>query len=324
VSDTTDHGAMLQAILSAPGMVHINRTHARTFSLNIFRRNAQELLAATRDVRDPEQGLQLMAVDNREAGQQAHREINRFVHNFVASAMTLVDHTRNFVREHYDGTALKRDYDDRVKANLASVPAVRFVQDLRNYMLHRTLPQSQMFIEFDSRPESSGGQPTLETGVRYQTSALLEWDGWTAPARAYIAAAGEHIDIHTFVESYLEKVLAFHEWLDAALNQFHADDLVKLMELQEAYAQRFGENTETLPASPRSGAAIEAPPSADPPPTERQFEFSNPIASLVKTTSYLATALSFSRLYGGSQSRMCRRSGKRGLKRRVVWFRLPD
>lgn len=280
MSDVADQGVTLQAILSSPGTAHISRTHGRTFSLNIFRRNAQELLAATRNVRDPEQGLQLIAMNN-EAGQQAHREINRFVHNFVASAMTLVEHTRNFMRENYGDTSVKRDYDERVKASFASVPVAQFVQDLRNYMLHRSLPQSQMFMHFDNGgAKQRGSEPKLETGVRYESAALLEWDGWGAPARTYIESSREHIEIHTFAETYLESVLAFHEWLDTALNEFHAGDLAKLKELQEAYARHFGKNAHTPLTSPESRAAVEALPLAAP-PTERQFEFSGPIVNVI-------------------------------------------
>ena len=83
-------------------------------------------------------------------------------------------------------------------------------------------------------PESGG---ELTTGIRYPTSSLAQWDGWTAPARACIAEAGEHLDIHTFVEAYLEKVLVFHQWLDAELLQVHAADLAQLEEMQEAYAR---------------------------------------------------------------------------------------
>ncbi len=75
MSKPNDQVDLFQAILSSPGMAYVNRTYARTFSLNIFRRAAQELLAATHNVRDSDYGLQLMAVNNRDAGQQAHREI---------------------------------------------------------------------------------------------------------------------------------------------------------------------------------------------------------------------------------------------------------
>jgi hypothetical protein len=254
VSDITDHRALHEAILTAPGTAYLNRSSARSFSLNIFQINAQELIEATLSVRDVDEGLRLMSVENREAGQQAHREINRLVHNFVAASKTLVDHTREFIQEYYAGTILEDEYKARVRTDFASDPVSKFVQDLRNYMLHKALPRSHMFIHFDNTSNDPDG-PQLETGVRYLTRALSEWDGWTAPAKVYIEAAGEHIDIHIFAEKYLEKVLRFHAWLDSALEKLHAADLVQLKELHEAFSR----NASAPPTSKRTLEPPERP-----------------------------------------------------------------
>jgi hypothetical protein len=165
MSDIADHHALQQAIRSAPRAAYIDRSYGRSFSLNIFQMNTQELIAATRNVRDPEQGLRLMALENKEAGLQAHREINRLVHNFVAGSMSLIDHTRQFVREHYAGSALEGAYNNQVKVDFASEPVAKFVQNLRNYMLHKGLPNSQMFLHFDNTFNSPGAGAELSTGV---------------------------------------------------------------------------------------------------------------------------------------------------------------
>lgn len=279
MTDMTDRNALFQAIDSSPGAAYINRSHGRSSSLNIFQRNAQELIEATRHVRDPDQGLQLMAVANREAGQQAHREINRLVHNFVAGSMSLIEHTRQFIREHYADTALEGAYEDRVKANFASKPVAKFIQDLRNYMVHKGLPSSQMFLAFDSAG-GAGARGELTTGVRYQTGVLLEWDGWTAPAKVYIGAAGEYLDVHIFAESYLEKVLLFHTWLESELRQYHAADLAQLQAMQEDYARLSAQSTQPEPSSELKVAEIVSP-TSDEPSIAPPFEFPAAVAAAV-------------------------------------------
>ncbi len=136
-----------QKIQNCSGRKFINKLHSRSFSLNTFQINSLELLEATKKIRDPDLGLPLMSEGNREAGVQAHREINRYIHNFVASAKTLVDHTRVFMEEEYSGQSVMAEYLSKVKGALANEPVVKFVHDLRNYMLHKGLPNSQMFIE---------------------------------------------------------------------------------------------------------------------------------------------------------------------------------
>jgi len=225
-----------QQILASSGMKFLNQLHARSFSLNIFQMNALELEEATRKVRDPDQGLALMSHDHREAGQQAHRELSRHIHNFVASSKTLVDHTRVFMNENYAGTQTHKNYQAHIASTFAIDPVSKFVHDLRNYMLHKGLPNSHMFISMEQDPEKSELGAEITTGIRFDTASLLEWSGWTAPAKQYLEQAGKHIDIHQFVDNYLVRVNQFHSWLEVLLREHHADNLAELNKLQGLYA----------------------------------------------------------------------------------------
>lgn len=232
-----DRGDLLNAIHSSRGMEHVNRSHSRTFSLNIFCMNAQELIEITRRVNDPDEGLRLMIQANREAGLQTHREVTRSVHNFVAASLTLVEHTRIFVREYYSNTPVLNLYQAKIDTEFANDPLVRFVQDLRNFMLHNGLPNSEMFLKFQSNPDLPDGGGVLTTGIHIKTVQLLAWSRWSSPARTYIESFGEFVDIRTFAESYTEKVMSFHDWLQGELNQFHLADLEELQALQSSLHQ---------------------------------------------------------------------------------------
>jgi hypothetical protein len=235
---------LLNAIHSSRGMEHVNRSHQRTFTLNIFRMNAQELIEITRRVNDPDEGLRLMSQNNREAGQQTHREVTRRIHNFVAAALTLVEHTRIFMRQHYSDTSILDRYQAKVDAEFANEPLVKFVQDLRNFMLHKGLPGSEMFLNFKSNPDLPNGGGVLTTGIRIRAAQLLTWDGWSVPARTFIEKAGEFVDIRAFAEAYTDNIVSFHDWLQDELDQFHLADLDELRALQNSMNQ-FG-----LPATP--------------------------------------------------------------------------
>ncbi len=230
-------------------MEHINRTHGRTFSLNVFRMNAQELIEITRRVSDSDEGLRLMSQNNREAGKQIHREVNRRLHNFVAASLTLIEHTRVFMRERYTGTVVFELYQAKVAAEFSNEPLARFLQDLRNYMLHKGLPESTMFLAYESNPQMPDGGGELTTGIRYNANILLAWDGWKAPAKTFIENAGEYVDIHAFVDTYTDKVILFHEWLQNELDRFHAEDLAQLQALQYAFAELDTSKLQTVPPS---------------------------------------------------------------------------
>jgi hypothetical protein len=267
---------ILDAIHSSRGMEHINRSRQRSFSLNIFRMNSQELIEITRRVNDPDEGLRLMYLHNREAGDQTHREFARRVHNFVAAALSLVDHTRNFIREHYSEAPVFARYQARIDTELAPDPVVRFVQDLRNFMLHKSLPNSEMYLNFTSNPDPGEGG-LMETGIRIRSAPLLEWDRWSPPARRFVEGAGEFVDILNVAEVYTDKIGAFHNWLQGELDQLHQADLEELCALQELMNQ-----SDPSEAEPLSSAG---PPQSEAEELEVDFAFTSDRAALLNAVA---------------------------------------
>lgn len=67
------------------------------------------------------------------------------LHNFGASAATLAEHT-GIVAERTLEEPYLRQYRDNVTKVFGKAPRSRFVQDLRNYMLHYALPVTGGFI----------------------------------------------------------------------------------------------------------------------------------------------------------------------------------
>lgn len=248
---------LFRQIRESAGSGYRDRIHQRSFSLNVFLMNAVELIEAAQRVKDPDQGMALMLEKNREAGLQAHRELNRHVHNFVSSSLTLVEHTRVFMRENYAGTELLATYEKQVIATFAQSPVAQFVQGLRNYMLHRGLPNSSMFMKFASSPGATDGSGVMETGVHYDIASLLDWKDWKPVARAYLEQAGEHLDLHEFSQEYLTLVNQFHGWLDATLATHHHSDLQELSQLQAQYQETSPARKPISPSNPPDSACIE-------------------------------------------------------------------
>lgn len=265
MSESSTAADLLHRITESAGSTYINRAHQRSFSLNVFQMNAVELIEASQRVKDPDQGFALMLEKNREAGRQAHRELSRHVHNFVSSALTLVEHTRVFMRKHYVGTELLTAYEKLVAATFLQSPVAQFVQGLRNYMLHRGLPNSSMFMNFKVDPSAKDGSGTMETGVHYDTASLLDWKDWKPSARKYLEGAGKHLDLHEFVQEYLTLVNQFHGWLDATLERHHRSDLEELERLQ----------AELQAVSPVSPPTLHVPSENTDVPTVGAYEFSS-------------------------------------------------
>ena len=78
----------------------------------------------------------------RESGtkHEFHTRLLQQFHNYLASAGTLVDHTRRIADEEKIGPELLDLYRDRVSLTFAVSPVARFIKDLRKYFLHYGLP----------------------------------------------------------------------------------------------------------------------------------------------------------------------------------------
>jgi hypothetical protein len=109
-------------------------------SYYVFESNYLWLVRALDYFGREEVSLELWRLDNRTKLGSFIDEVTRLLHNFLASAHSLVDHTRVFKNKMYKGHTFKKVYQDKVDRELKHSPTVSFVQDLRNYVLHKQLP----------------------------------------------------------------------------------------------------------------------------------------------------------------------------------------
>jgi hypothetical protein len=234
-------------IHDSAGLMVLNRLHSRSFTLNIFSTNANELNDALQLVSTPQVAIQLMAVKNRDAGTQAHREVIRLFHNFLAGAMTLVDQTRVFIREHYKGTSLDERYSAEVKIRFSDSQLHAFIQGLRNFMLHKGLPNSEQHITFTKGKD-------FECGIRFSREELEDFSGWKAGAREFLLTQPDKIVLLNVCSQYEEMILAFHNWLDLAIREHHHAELAELERLQTQYEEQYGRDDPPLTLDPNKYA----------------------------------------------------------------------
>ncbi len=132
------------------------------------------------------------------------QEPSRLIHNFLASATTLVDHTRNHVRGVYAGHTFRRQYEDAV-GTLTKDPLVPFVHDLRNFNLHHSLPLGTATLHLDAN------DPRPHTFLLKKTRLLQRFD-WKEASRTFLGNQEEEFAIVPVIARYMELVNAFHHW----------------------------------------------------------------------------------------------------------------
>ncbi len=129
----------------------------------------------------------LFLIRNRDQLQIVEGDIIRKLHNFVASAQSLIDHVRRLHGKLYATSGRFPDYQPRVDRDFASDPLSQFVGGLRNYCQHYRSPDLSITTSVE------GSEMTRRVGLLRED--LESFERWEPPAREYLATVEKEVDL---------------------------------------------------------------------------------------------------------------------------------
>lgn len=170
-----------------------------------------------------ERANQLFIVRNRDKFLEAGRHVVFCLHNYVASAQSLVDHSRNL----YEGKINKSiqpfpGYSERVKKEFSADPLARFVICLRQYCQHYKAPNIGV------RTTNPDGRFVRK--VQLPLSSLLTFKGWNSEAKVYLSTIEDSVDIQQVATTYHDRVMAFHQWVQERYDEIYVEDFKRFRE----------------------------------------------------------------------------------------------
>lgn len=185
----------------------------------MFQRNAHELMqvldAAEKDERLARELFQNVRPTN--VRRDYFGLLDQKLHNMLASAVSLVDHTRR-VRNKYKGTDFYKELMTRNNL-VRAAPGSTFVRDLRNYLLHYGV---LAFVHQISMPSEGS---TLVSEVHLDCAQLRTWDGWTAPSKSYMTSRGETVHLSATVREYIANMESLYRWVFEQFEGLHGKDI---------------------------------------------------------------------------------------------------
>jgi len=167
----------------------------------------------------------IFSVRNRDKLRRAGKEVVFYLHNYVASALSLRDHSRNV----YEGRGRLSQliqpfpgYQERVAKEFKHDPLTCFVERLRVYCQHYSAPSIGVLMTY------SGGRMVRK--VQLPLESLLAFNDWGEKAKAYLSTLEGDIDLQQVVTIYHEKVMTFHRWVQERHEEVYAEDFQRFRE----------------------------------------------------------------------------------------------
>ena len=106
-------------------------------------------------------------------------ELLRQMRNYCATAAVLIEHSRQMMGKlAATNPEVVANYE-RHKAKVVELPVAHFIKDLRNYMIHYSLPSTGSSVSYTAEDN----QVTLD--IFLSSSELLKWSKWTQQSKAY-------------------------------------------------------------------------------------------------------------------------------------------
>jgi len=201
-------------------------------SFEIFRRNSIQLLTFLRN--PPSFSFQFLPDEKTRIQKiESDTESLRLIHNYVASAKTLIEHCRR-IKSKYLQSQSQSKYDVLVKDYFIH-PRAQLITNLRNFMLHVDLPSicnRVKWLEGSSR-------------IALLPHKLLHWKKWGSDVKDYLCSLTnqqEYLFLEDLVVEYNEKTNRFSEWLLDEIVSCNYDDLENVYKINDDILESVREN----------------------------------------------------------------------------------
>ncbi len=223
--DFQEHIKLEQVIVNHPGREIFEKIKEIERSFYIFDGNFRDLLIDIDEFSKPE-NLIFFDVCNRENLDRILIEITRRLHNFVAAAISLVDHTRKIVREMHQDTPFMFDYQSELEKRIITNEQIQFVHDLRNFTLHYELPPIGASLDLN----------VIKHKLIIDIESLKEWNNWKSLPKKFLASHSTDIILIDLVKKYAENIFLFHDWLYNKQCEIHKEIFDDFNALNKAYS----------------------------------------------------------------------------------------
>jgi hypothetical protein len=184
------------------------------------------LLEPITSYKKAEKFIELQDVRNADALEFFFKYITRLLHNYLAGAMTLVDHCRILIRDFYAAEKYAEfvaEYELKKTEYFVENPLHQFIQRLRNYILHVALPIVGSTMNLND----------LTSHLIIQYSSLKESFKWGPYAGIFLESRQDTGELEELITEYYNLVISFYDWFHNRQMEVHAVEIAELNALNQ-------------------------------------------------------------------------------------------
>ncbi|MEX1014107.1 MAG: hypothetical protein WDZ80_03020 [Candidatus Paceibacterota bacterium] len=213
-----------------PGVEIIARINRLEYSHQLFSRNYKHFIDILEGIIEkPEIRDRIFNRKFRWKSDLLFREVSFRLHNFVASAISLRDHSRKVYTKVYENKGQFEEYDKRVKQTFVDNGVIQFVHKLREMCQHYHLPRVSAELKV--------GEKTEMTLFIYKSELLL-YKSWKSTAKKFINSHEKKIDLLQVTKEYYYQITSFHDWVKEEFIEMYSEEIKRVNSIQDEINQK--------------------------------------------------------------------------------------
>lgn len=198
-----------EKLFKSNGWQAINRIGAFAEMHHIFIQNYQDLMNIISQIQNPQKAYNLRV-------ELMLNKVNKYIFNFISSAMALRDNSNEMIKE-YQNTTLGKSIEENIKKFFANNLEIAFIQKYRNIHTHKRLVIA--YLSDDDK-------------ILWDKQSLLEVSqDWNTLSKKYINNCGENVSLKNLFETYFEITNNFYNWLYPELLKWHKQDALETINI---------------------------------------------------------------------------------------------
>lgn len=150
-------------------------------------------------------------------------ETKRLIHNYLCSAVTLIDHNRIYINNTHKEKEFI-DYQSKIDEIFIQNPLCHFIKEFRQYLQHFKLPD----ISFQSNALSI----KRYWSIKINKEEILKFSGWKSGAKKFIKSQITDIDLHKVLTEYQNIVNKFYNWVLERQEEIFASEFEEVKKIR--------------------------------------------------------------------------------------------